>query len=334
MIKSAISRLFLSIISMWVLPLWPASGSSRNLAAPPVDLMALTVAAQPSRRSSPFGPGAPLLLSPHTDSSGTLEKIFTTSSAVTGAQLPSILTNPSILTAGAHGAHGVGAGLRVHHDDRGTDLAEERAERLHGVGAGAGQRRLRIGYELRGVLVERLDRKLRAGEGRRIGRADAEEVPGALARRDLDVGQQSGIGFGTRAVDRRRVEARAPAPGMIDDVNREALASEIGRPALAPVRGGLIGSAGVAGAVHHDDRRSADGLRDAVLHVHLVDGDRAGLRDAADGGPGGRRLGEWAVDEEAPFVLQPQRPAGRSRHCASSRRQQHGCRCRAPMSVD
>src|SRR6266516_5225911 len=73
MIRSAICRLFLSIISMWLLPLWPASGSSRNLAEPPADLMALTVAAQPLRRSSPFGPGAPWLLSPHTDSSGTLE---------------------------------------------------------------------------------------------------------------------------------------------------------------------------------------------------------------------------------------------------------------------
>src|SRR6516165_1284566 len=105
MIRSAMARLFLSIISMWVLPLWPASGSSRNLAEPPADLMAVTVAAQPSRRSSPFGPGAPRLLSPHTDSNGTLEKIFTTSSAVTGAQLPSILTEPRHLAA--PGRHGV-----------------------------------------------------------------------------------------------------------------------------------------------------------------------------------------------------------------------------------
>src|SRR5262245_37044999 len=95
---------------------------------------------------------------------------------------------------------------------------------------------------------------------------------------------------------------------MIDDVNREALAREIGRPALAPVRGSLIGGAGMAGAVHHDDRRSADGLRDAVLHIHLVDGDRAGLRDAADGGAGMRRLRGLAVDEEAAFVLQLQWP--------------------------
>src|SRR5215510_7692588 len=73
MIRSAICKLFLSIISMWLLPLWPASGSSRNFAEPPADLMALTVAAHPLRRSSPFGPGAPWLLSPHTDSSGTLE---------------------------------------------------------------------------------------------------------------------------------------------------------------------------------------------------------------------------------------------------------------------
>src|SRR5262249_18249742 len=101
MIRSATARLFLSIISMWVLPLWPASGSSRNLAEPPADLMALTVAAQPLRRSSPFGPGAPWLLSAHTGASGTLDNIFTPSSGVTGAQLPSILMKPSILAARA-----------------------------------------------------------------------------------------------------------------------------------------------------------------------------------------------------------------------------------------
>src|SRR5262245_58634553 len=100
-IRSAICRLFLSIISMWLLPVWPTSGSSRNLAEPPTALIAFTVEEQPSRRKSPFGPGAPLLLSPQTDSSGTLEKIFATSSGVTGAQLPSTLMKPSILTARA-----------------------------------------------------------------------------------------------------------------------------------------------------------------------------------------------------------------------------------------
>src|SRR5262249_57442917 len=40
MIMSAICRLFLSIISIWLLPFWPASGSSRNLALPPADLIA------------------------------------------------------------------------------------------------------------------------------------------------------------------------------------------------------------------------------------------------------------------------------------------------------
>src|SRR5712675_3152723 len=80
MIRSAICRLFLSIIIMWLLPLRPASGSSRNFAAPPASLTAVIVAAQPLRRSLPLGPGAPSLLSPHTDSIGTCEKIFATSS--------------------------------------------------------------------------------------------------------------------------------------------------------------------------------------------------------------------------------------------------------------
>jgi hypothetical protein len=52
MIKSAIARLFFSIISMWLLPWWPASGSSRNRAAPPAALIASTALEQPLRRAS------------------------------------------------------------------------------------------------------------------------------------------------------------------------------------------------------------------------------------------------------------------------------------------
>src|SRR6201987_1643444 len=144
MIRSAISRLFLSIISMWLLPLWPASGSSRNLAEPPTDLMALTVAAQPSRRSSPFGPGAPRLLSPHTERRGTLEKALHHFVRRHRRAIALDIDEAQHLDgAGAHEVHAVGAGLRMHHHDCGTDLVEERAERLHGIGAGAGQRRLR-----------------------------------------------------------------------------------------------------------------------------------------------------------------------------------------------
>jgi hypothetical protein len=43
MIRSAIARLFLSSISMWLLPFWPASGSSRNLALPPAVFSAFRV---------------------------------------------------------------------------------------------------------------------------------------------------------------------------------------------------------------------------------------------------------------------------------------------------
>src|SRR5262245_35084948 len=87
---------------------------------------------------------------------------------------------------------------------------------------------------------------------------------------------------------------------MVDDVNREALAREIGRPALAPVRGGLVGGAGMAGAVHHHDRRSADGLRDAVLDIHLVDGDCPGLRDAATAVPGCVDCVGWPLTKKLP----------------------------------
>ena len=223
----------------------------------------------------------------------------------------------------------------MHHHDRGPDPVEQRAERLDRVGAGAGQRCFGVRNELRGILVESFDRKLRAREGRRIGRADAEEVPGALARGDLDVGQRARVAFGAGAVEYRGVEARAPAAGVVDHVDRETLAREIGRPALAPVRRGLIGGAGVAGTVHHDDRRSADGLRDAVLHVHLVDGDGAGHGGANRRRAGMARYRGPAVDEEAAFVLQLQRPAEGSCHCGSSCRQQQrqGRGCRAPMSI-
>jgi hypothetical protein len=57
--KSAISRLFLSIIITWVLPRRPASGNNKNLAAPPAPRIAPIDAAQPLRRASLFGPEAP-----------------------------------------------------------------------------------------------------------------------------------------------------------------------------------------------------------------------------------------------------------------------------------
>ena len=76
----------------------------------------------------------------------------------------------------------------------------------------------------------------------------------------------------------------------------------------------------MAGAMHHDDRRPADGFRNAVLHVHLVDGDLARRRRA-----GCRRIGkirgdDLAADEEAALVLQFERPAERPRQCG---RHQH-----------
>src|ERR1700722_3876625 len=59
MIRSAIWRLFLSIIIMWLLPLMPSPGRYRNLAVPPAALMASTDWLQTLRRSSPLGPLEP-----------------------------------------------------------------------------------------------------------------------------------------------------------------------------------------------------------------------------------------------------------------------------------
>jgi hypothetical protein len=91
---------------------------------------------------------------------------------------------------------------------------------------------------------------------------------------------------------------------MIDDIDGKALAREVRRPALAAVRRGFVRRAGMPGAMHHDDWRPADVPRDSILHVHLLDGDGAGLRDAAHRRAGMARMGELPVDEEAAFVLQ------------------------------
>ena len=95
------------------------------------------------------------------------------------------------------------------------------------------------------------------------------------------VGSRLGIGAAVaHRVDRRRIEAGAPAARMIHHVDRVALAHEPGRPAFAPVRRRLVGHAGVVRAVHHDDAGRPSPGRDAVVHVHLVDHDVAGRRRA------------------------------------------------------
>src|ERR1700730_12318740 len=65
--------------------------------------------------------------------------------------------------------------------------------------------------------------------------------------------------------------AGAPAPGLIDHVDRVALANEILRPALATVRGaGEIGARHGA-AMHHDDRIGHGFLRrNTNLDIHLA----------------------------------------------------------------
>src|SRR5215469_16936737 len=59
MIRSAIWRLFLSIIIMWPLPLMPSPGRYMNFAVPPAPVMAATDPLQIFRRSSLLGPVDP-----------------------------------------------------------------------------------------------------------------------------------------------------------------------------------------------------------------------------------------------------------------------------------
>src|SRR6516165_10158694 len=60
MMRSAIWRLFFSIIIMWPLPLMPSAGRYMNLAVPPAPLMAATESLQSLRRSSLLGPFEPV----------------------------------------------------------------------------------------------------------------------------------------------------------------------------------------------------------------------------------------------------------------------------------
>src|SRR5207237_10140786 len=78
------------------------------------------------------------------------------------------------------------------------------------------------------------------------------------------------IGFSLGAVDGGRVEARATTSRMIDHVDRKILAREISRPTFAAIGRRLVGDAGVTRTMHHDDRRRADGFRDAVMDIRLV----------------------------------------------------------------
>jgi len=114
--------------------------------------------------------------------------------------------------------------------------------------------------------------------GRQTGRSrksEAEVEPRALVGGEEQSGERGGVGAARVAylVERRRVEARAAASGVIDDVYGRALAHEPGRPALAPVGRGLVGHAGVIRSVHHHHGRAVLARRDAVVHVHLVHGD-------------------------------------------------------------
>src|SRR5262249_4828709 len=123
-----------------------------------------------------------------------------------------------------------------------------------------------------------------------------EVLPGALARRERNVGQKRDIGFSLGTVDGGRVEARAATSRMIDHVDRKILAREVGRPTFAAIRRRLVGDAGVTRTMHHDDRRRANGFRYAVMDIHLVGHDLPGRK--AHSVTRMAALGDLAADEE------------------------------------
>src|SRR5439155_417922 len=93
-ITSATWRLFLSIIIMSLLPLMPMSGRTASAARPPAALIALTASRQPLRLASPLTVClAPTLLSPHSESTGTLAKYEVASLSLKPSQPPSTVTS-------------------------------------------------------------------------------------------------------------------------------------------------------------------------------------------------------------------------------------------------
>ncbi len=188
------------------------------------------------------------------------------------------------------------ARLRMGEQDRGPDLVEQGRERIAVEFLLAWEARER--GELRGVeLVEgriarlplawplRVQPRLRPLH-RAFGRNEAplDEVD---ARRRQ------------RAVRLRWPISRAAARDLVDHVHRVAAAHEILRPAFAPVRrAGEIG-AGLAAAVHHNDReRMRAARRDHLLDIHL----------AEHGTAFGRGV-DLAADEEIARAREHERPA-------------------------
>jgi hypothetical protein len=117
-------------------------------------------------------------------------------------------------------------------------------------------------------LLVGLDRKLDAGIGRalglvvvpRSGRADPEALP-RIAQRQCHRVALEGVG-----------PAGAAALHGVGDIGVPALADEIGEPAFAAIRLGLVGHAGQSAAVPQQERHFALAvLRQKVLHVHLLD---------------------------------------------------------------
>ena len=159
------------------------------------------------------------------------------------------------------------AALAVQQQHARADLVHQR--HIGGDDGVVGRQPAR--HRLFHIVVVGLDRELAAGQHPALGRI---RIPRAFAIADAKALERIGIGQegGLRRPYVGRGEACAAAFDRIRDIDVPALAHEHVEPAFAPVRRALVGDAGQAAAVPHQQRQLALALlRQEILHVHLLD---------------------------------------------------------------
>src|SRR5262249_348149 len=143
-------------------------------------------------------------------------------------------------------------------------------------------------------------------------RAKSEDAPRPLVSKSNSaaLGNELRIRLTFRVVDRRRIPAGARPPDLVDDVNRDALAQKIIFPSFTAVRRRIVGFAGIARTMHHDDRPGAGFLNrwNRILDIHLIYDDSPRPVAAA------RIISLYhlAVNKKTSLILQRQRRRGKN----------------------
>ena len=212
-----------------------------------------------------------------------------------------------------------GAGLRMHHQDGGPDLVDERHQRVAVEDLLLGEV-----LDLRQIARDHLQRD------RIVGRAAAGPLRVQMRLRPELVFRLREVAA-LAAVAVRHLPgpvalgeiAGASAPGLVHHIDGVTLAHEILRPALAAVGRAEIGGGGTGAAMDHDDGIGMRLLRrNAEIHVHLA-GD---VGAAVDGGGLAADVEEAFARQRIRRIVVGARPAGRKHreHDGSCRRQYRG----------